>query len=145
MTSFAAGLYGHLVPPDPADPVLSCGNRVYPLLFPEGGTLPAVVYQVMPGEGALTTHADARGGADPLPVGFTRVRVQFGCWGASYDEAEALGEELVAKLDGFHGAWGDLVVGSVLFGGPLDDYDSTTFTWRRLHDALISYQPAAGL
>ena len=41
---------------------LSVGDRVYPLTLPQGAVLPAVVYQLVGGEGPLHSHSDAQDG-----------------------------------------------------------------------------------
>ncbi len=42
--------------------MLSVGDRVYPLTLPQGAVLPAVVYQLVGGEGPLHSHGDAQDG-----------------------------------------------------------------------------------
>lgn len=135
--NLAAGLYSY------CSGALSVGERIYPLTLPKGAALPALVYQLIPSDGPLHSHSDAHTGEGASSM-FNRVRVQFSCWAGDYDAAEALGDELMAALDGFRGLWGDVPIGSVLFEGPQDDHDPNTFTWRRLVDALIQYGTAIG-
>lgn len=89
----------------------SAGARIEPIALGQSPTLPAIVYQ------GISRAADAAhdGG------GTFEVRVQLSCWGATYDEAHALADEVEAVLDGarFDGV-------RFLAEGRLDDEDEST-------------------
>jgi hypothetical protein len=111
---------------------LSIGTRIYPGRLPQGVTLPALVYQLVPSEGPTYAHEG--------DLGLDRVRVQFDCWADTYDGAMTLFTELRSAISGFRGIWGDVDVGHCLLDGWQDDEDTKTRTHRRSTDALIQYQ-----
>lgn len=83
--------------------MLSVGDRVYPLTLPQGAVLPAVVYQLVGGEGPLHSHADAHDGTTPRGPSHQRSRVQLGCWAGMARGAELLVAEVERAGDGFTG------------------------------------------
>lgn len=72
--------------------------RVYPVLVKEGAAVPYVIYQPISAAPA-TTHGEA--------AQVKHVLVQFSCYGATYEEAVALREAVVADLDNVELAGGD--------------------------------------
>lgn len=128
--SFEAGLYDHL------SSGLSVSDRVYPERLPQDAVLPALVYQLVPAEGPLYTHD----GDTEIAI----VRVQFDCWGDTFDDAVALFAELRTALSGYSGDWGDTFVGHCLLDGWHDDDDQKTGAHRRIVDARIQYRQEAG-
>lgn len=127
--SFGSSLYEHL------SGGLSVGDRVYPSRLPQGIDLsegPVITWQLIPSEGPLVTHAG--------DTGLTTVRVQFDCWGATFDASEALADELRDLISGVAGTWGDVQVGHCLLDSGLDDDDERTGAHRRIVDALIQYR-----
>ena len=126
------GLYVHL------SSVLSIGDRVYPLTLPQGAVLPAVVYQLVGGEGPLHSHGDAHDG-DGAGASFQRSRVQLGCWADSAREAEVLGLEVESAVDGFTGPWGDVWIASALVDISLDDWRPEVGKYRRVIDVLVQW------
>jgi len=124
--SFEAGMYDHL------SGALSISDRVYPERLPLGVVTPALVFQLIPSEGPTYSHdGDA---------GLERVRVQFDCWGETYDAAVALFTELKTLISGFRGTWADVAVGHCLLEGWHDEDDEEAGLHRRSVDALIQYQ-----
>jgi hypothetical protein len=126
------GLFAHL------SAVLSVGDRVYPLTLPEGAVLPAVVYQLVGGEGPLHSHGDAHAG-EGSGAPFQRSRVQLGCWGDSARSAEVLAAEVETAIDGFSGSWGGLPVASSLVDISIDDWRPDVGRYRRLVDVLVQW------
>ena len=126
------GLYAHL------SSVLSVGDRVYPLTLPQGATLPAVVYQLVGGEGPLHSHGDAHDG-DGAGASFQRSRVQLGCWAESARAAELLAAEVEAAVDGFSGAWGSVPIASALVDTAIDDWRPDVGRYRRILDVLVQW------
>jgi hypothetical protein len=124
------GLFAHL------SAVLSVGDRVYPLTLPQGAVLPAVVYQLVGGEGPLHSHGDAHDGAG---ASFQRSRVQLACWAESARAAEQLATEVVAAVDGFTGTWGAVPIASALVDTALDDWRPDVGRYRRLLDVLVQW------
>jgi hypothetical protein len=125
-------LYAHL------SSVLSVGDRVYPLTLPQGATLPAVVYQLVGGEGPLHSHGDTRAG-DGAGASFQRSRVQLGCWAESARAAELLATEVEAAVDGFTGTWGAVPIASALVDTALDDWRPDVGRYRRILDVLVQW------
>ena len=123
--SLESGIFGRL------SPVLSVGTRIYPSKLPQGVTLPAVVYQLIPSEGPLYTHDG--------DTGLDRGRVQFDCWADTFDAAIALHAELRSEISGESATWDDVTVNHCLFEGHEDDQDKKTGAHRRSDDALIWY------
>lgn len=65
------------------------GITAYPLVVPEGGSYPCVVYQVI-SRRDITSHAGIEG---------SRPRVQLACWGKSMETAQTTAEAVKAALD----------------------------------------------
>lgn len=122
--------------------VLSVGQRVYPLTLPQGAVLPALTYQLV-AETGLATHDWAQD--HPLYDGLRdeEARVQFNAYGDTFDEAEALSNELKAAITGYRGLWGQVQIESVLPVLSLDDYEPATQSWRRVTDYQISWVAGA--
>jgi hypothetical protein len=134
--TLGAGIYGFL------SAGLSVGERVYPLTLPQDATLPAVVYQVV-SDVPTISHSTAQD--HPTWTGTSRsdTRVQFGCYAADYDAAEALCDELRSLAVGYRGLWGDVEVDSVLPDIRLDDWDEAPAVWRVIQDLIIGHRTPA--
>lgn len=126
------GLFTHL------SSVLSIGDRVYPMTLPQGAVLPAVVYQLVGGEGPLHSHGDAHAGDGP-GASFQRSRVQLGCWADSARAAELLAAEVEGAVDGFTGTWGAVPIASALVDTAIDDWRPDVGRYRRLLDVLVQW------
>lgn len=126
------GLYAHL------SGVLSVGDRVYPLTLPQGAVLPAVVYQLVGGEGPLHSHGDAHDGSS-AGTSFQRSRVQLACWAESARAAELLAAEVESAVDGFTGTWGAVPIASALVDTATDDWRPDVERYRRLLDVLVQW------
>lgn len=122
---------------------LSVGERVYPLTLPQRVQLPAITYQVI---SDLTTVSHATMQDNPAWTGalHTFTRVQFGCYGRDYDEAEALCDELRAYAVGYRGTWGDIEVDSVRPDLRLDDWDEEPGLYRVIQDMVIGHRSLPG-
>lgn len=70
------------------------GQRVYPMVAPPNGTLPAIVYQKISG-----VRVQSHDG----PTGLARPRFQFACMAATYTAAKGLANAVRACLDGYSG------------------------------------------
>jgi hypothetical protein len=126
------GLYAHL------SSVLSVGDRVYPLTLPQGATLPAVVYQLVGGEGPLHSHGDAHSG-DGAGASFQRSRIQIACWAESARAAELLATEVKQVVDGFTGTWGPVPIASALVDTSIDDWRPDVGRYRRMLDVVVQW------
>lgn len=80
------------------------GERVYPLVAPEGAVYPLVVYQII-SSSRITAHFEE--GKDSGATGLIRNRFQFTVVGKTYDDVSEVAEALKSLWD----AWkGDIVV-----------------------------------
>ena len=73
------------------------GSRIYPVLLPEDSTLPAMTYHVIGGASMPTLSTS----------GMQRMRMQFDCWGQTYDDAATLRSTLISALNGYQGTLSD--------------------------------------
>ncbi len=94
--------------------------RIYPLLMPQGVTLPAISYQRV----ATIPHDDLE-----LAQNHERVRVQIDCWDDDYAGAKALAAAVRTALQ-VTPVFGQLLM-------ELDDYDSEEKLFRVTQDFNI--------
>ena len=94
--------------------------RVYPLLMPQGATLPAIVYSRV----ASVPHDDLE-----LTQNHERVRVQLDCWASSYSGAKTLAAAVRTAMQTTP------VFGQLLM--ELDDYDQDEKLFRVIQDYNI--------
>jgi hypothetical protein len=66
------------------------GGRIFPVLLPEGPTLPAITYQRVGGTSDPTFDSS----------GYQRLRIQFDVFGAKYKDADAGREAIREALNG---------------------------------------------
>lgn len=135
--SFAAGIFDFM------SAGLSVGDRVFPLALPQDATLPALTYRIV-SDVPTISHSTVQD--HPTYTGSLRsdTRVQFDCYGSTYDEAEALCDELRALAVGYHGPWGDIEVDSVIPDIRLDDWDEAPAIYRVIQDFIVGHVTAAG-
>ena len=131
--SFGAGLFEFL------STGLSVGDRVYPLALPQDAELEALVWRVVSDVPAVT-HSTAQDHPAHSVAVHRYTRVQFDCYGATYDAAEALCDELTAFLVGYKGSWDDREVDSVVADVRLDDWDEGPGIWRVIQDMIIGHR-----
>jgi hypothetical protein len=120
---------------------LSVGERVYPLTLPQDVTLPALTYQVI-SDVPTVSHSTMQDHPTYTGVRHSFTRIQFGCYGRSYDDAEALCDELAAFAVGYRGSWGDVEVDSVVPDLRLDDFDEAPAIYRVIQDLIVSHRTA---
>lgn len=102
-----------------ADPTVSglVGTRIYPLLMPQGVTLPALSYQRV----ATAPHDDLEGTQN-----HEWVRIQIDVWDADYAGAKTLADAVHAALQ-VTPVYAQLLM-------ELDDYDSDLKLYRVILD-----------
>lgn len=66
-------------------------TRIYPVVMPQGVTLPAVSYQRVSAD-----QNDTLSGRS----GLVNAHIVINCWARNYDEAKALAQEIRAAMDG---------------------------------------------
>lgn len=91
------------------------GDRAYPLEFPQNPEYPAIIWQVI-GTPRRYTHS----GHD----GLLKARVQFDCFGETYDDAVAVRDALVGALHTYTGSPGGVRVQRVFISLDTDGTDS---------------------
>ena len=107
------------------------GQRMYPRGLPQGPTLPALTY----------LRVDTRRGHDmDGPDGLPRPRVQVTAWAANVGAVTDLAALVRKRLDGYRGAWGDVMIGSCLCVGERDLDDPETGRNAVAQDYMIQYQ-----
>lgn len=111
------------------------GNRLYPMVIPQGGTLPAVTYQRI---------SSVRYSAMVQDTGVATVRLSFSCWATTYSQAKAVAKELRAALQRCTdtiGSGANTVSGVASFvAAELDDFEPDTGRYRVMIDLEISHQ-----
>ena len=113
----------------------SISTRVYPGKLPEKVTYPAIAWHKI-SAARDRTYDDF----DDFEA-FVFVRVQFDCWGRSYDEAADLGNDLLAALSGYGGSMaGTLITAHAI--NEFEDHDSIVKKYRRVLDFEVTYQDA---
>lgn len=95
------------------------GDRMHPSVRPEGGALPALVYQVTTRD-QLQTHG---GRADTL----RNVRVQIDIWSSTYSALLALDAAVRARMETAANSFK-----SAMLPSGFDDYETDTKLYRRM-------------
>lgn len=131
MSGIGRGLFTHL------SANMSTGERCYPQTLPQGVLLPALTWYIIGGEGPVTSHSSAH--SDLAPRTLVRQRIQFDCWAVSEQGVDDLSHELMSRLHGFKGQWGDVVIGSCLWAGEVDDYRPDIMRYRRSIDFQVQW------
>lgn len=109
-------------------------DRIHPLVLPENPGLPAIVYQRISAP-RTPSHDSSPGGA-----GLTRPRFQFTCWASDQDGAEAVGDQLIAALDGLKQTLSGVRVDAALVQNDFDDRDPLTDRFRRIVDVHVWHE-----
>lgn len=111
------------------------GERIYPLVLPQGVRAPSLVYSRVSGLGDHHMQGAS---------GLARPRLQLDAWAASADDAARLADLVKGRLDGYRGPM--TVPGSpaetvhvrgVFFESEREDYDGTAEMFRVSRDYLI--------
>lgn len=110
-------------------------DRIRPMVLNENEEIPAIRYEMVSTDrwGRLT------GGA-----GEATTRVQFDCYGNESDEAAAVAEAVVNRLDGFNGPLGDIHVYDCTLDNMYDRIDppppgGKQFRKRRTTDFIVTH------
>ena len=122
---------------------MSVGDRVAPISLPQGAETPFLVYKVISSTPDLT-HDSAQDSPSFDGVRYTVDRVQFDCYGATYDEAVALADELLDHAAGYKGLWGDVEVDRVDPAIRVDDWDEGPGLYRVIQDLFVGHRSVPG-
>lgn len=104
------------------------GDKIYPLMVPQGIALPAVTYRRVSGE-RIHAMVDDPGLASP--------RIQVDAWGATYASAKAVAEQVIACLQRWSGTVETVIIQDTYFQGDTDIYDPDTERWQISMDFII--------
>jgi hypothetical protein len=106
-------------------------NRIYPLVMPQGTTLPAVTFSKVSGPRVHAMQQDA---------GLAYPRFQVSCWGATYKQAKEVAGQVRAALQDFKGTMGGpggVVVSGVFIQDENDLYEPNTQIYHVALDFVI--------
>ena len=105
-------------------------DRLYPLLLPQGATLPAVVYKRI----STPRMLELENSFLPHP------RFQFDVFAGSFPRAKAVAEQVRLALDLYRGAMGEYTVQTVIIDDEMDIYEPETKRRHSIVDAIIWYE-----
>lgn len=103
-------------------------ERIFPVMVPQGTTLPAVSYRRVSGP---RIHAMV---ADP---GLASPRIQVDAWGATYASAKAVAAQVIDCLQRWSGTVETVSVQDTYFQGDQDIYDPDTERWQVSMDFIV--------
>lgn len=106
-------------------------TRVFPVEVPEDVTLPALLYRFVGGTSSPTL----------MTSGMQKARVQFDCYGETYDDASALRNAVVAALNGYQGtlADGTLLQNAWALGPGTDFFEDDPRQFRCMVEFYLMY------
>ena len=131
--SISTGLYAYLT--GYAGLTALIVKRLYPLVLPQGVTLPAVRYQRI-STSRLRSHSG--------PSGLAYPTFQFSVHAGTAASADAVAAQLTAALECYQGPMGAGALGATVQAafvvGDVDDYDAETGQYMRHVDAIIWHE-----
>lgn len=95
------------------------GERIHPLIVPEGSAFPVITYTLVFGE--------PQNSLDGFTSGLRRVSVQIDCWSRTFDRTKDVAEAVVSRLNTAASAFKSVVTEYPT----LDDYEPDTKIYRR--------------
>ncbi len=107
------------------------GARLYPALLPQKPTYPCVRYVVV----SAPREYDHNGAS-----GLVKARVQFDAYGVTAAQVEAVKEAFRARLSGFKGSMGSVVVGSSQMISERDGYEDSPDVYDSSFDFSIWFK-----
>lgn len=112
MTIFEEGIFSLLSSFETA-----AGTRIWPNVLPQGEPMPAIKYFLV-SDPPMRSHSG--------PGTTARPRYQLDCYAATYEEAKALAQDIMYRLEGYTGNFGN-IPGYVSFvEDARDNYDPDT-------------------
>jgi hypothetical protein len=122
------------------DPAISAtvGQRIYPMVLPQGIVSSSIVYTRISGIGDHTYQG---------PSGLNQPRYQIDAWAATIDGAFSLADAIKERLDGFRGTvnYGadpvqSVVIQGAFFADEREDYDAGSKLYRVSRDYMIWFE-----
>ena len=111
-------------------------DRIYPMMIPQGATLPCLTYQRI-STPRILTH-DTSGATGDL----TSPRFQFDAWAETQKETKAISDALRKVLNGKTGAMGGVTIRAALAENEVPEYDPDSELYRGRSDYIIWYEEA---
>jgi hypothetical protein len=105
-------------------------DKVYPLILPQGVTLPAVSYQ------RVSSIRPSAMGAD---IGIVRARFQVDVWAQDFDSSKAIAEQIRLALQCYHGT-GTVEILEIFFLNEVDLYEENTRIAHQALDFEVNYR-----
>ena len=132
MAVLEEGIYAFLV----ADATIGgvVDNRIYPMMMPQGVTLPCLTYQRI-STPRIVTH-DSSGATGDL----TNPRFQFDAWGETGKAVKAISDALRAVLHGKTGAMGGVTIRAALAENEAPEFDPESELYRSRSDYFIRHE-----
>lgn len=104
------------------------GTRVWPLVMPQGGKLPAIVYQKV---------SDVRVYSHDGDSDLIRSRFQVSCYAKNYDDVKALEAQVVDALSGYADRTLGTPVEASFMDMAFDDYEPDVKIYRVMVDFKV--------
>jgi len=111
-------------------------NRIYPLMIPQGATLPCLTYQRI-STPRIVTHQSSGATGD-----LTNPRFQFDAWGVTQKEVKAISDALRAVLHGKRGAMGGVTIRAAIAENEEPEFDPDSELYRSRSDYIIWQEEA---
>lgn len=106
-------------------------TRCYPVMIPQGATMPLIRYQKVSG---VRDHVLTG------PTGLARPRIQVEAWAETYSGAKSLAAAIREALDGYIGTAASVAIGSCLIESERDIYESELGVHRVVQDYMIYHK-----
>lgn len=106
-------------------------DRIYPMIIPQGATLPCLTYQRI-STPRIVTH-DSSGATGDL----TNPRFQFDGWAVTQKVAKAIADALRTVLHGKRGAMGGVTIRAALAENEAPEYIAEAELYRSRSDYII--------
>ena len=112
-------------------------NRIYPLMIPQGATLPCLTYQRI-STPRIVTHQSSGATGD-----LTSPRFQFDAWGVTQKEVKAISDALRAVLHGKRGVLaGGVTIRAAIAENEEPEFDPDSELYRSRSDYIIWQEEA---
>ena len=108
-------------------------TRLFPLILPEGVTMPAATYQRISGP-RMRSHSG--------PSGVSMPRYQFNCWGDTYKQAKEVADQVRIALESFSGTMGTVPVHAGFVEDDRDFYDEDVKQFFTAVDVILRHEEA---
>lgn len=109
-------------------------DRIYPMMIPQGATIPCLTYQRI-STPRITTH-DSSGSTGDL----AHPRFQFDAWAETQKSAKAISDVLRGVLHGKTGAMGGVTIRAALADNEVPEYVPDIELYRSRSDYIIWHQ-----